>query len=346
MKAIIKKRMYPCRALILLLGSVFLCNTSYADNVRCGPDSNITNSITAFDFNSLPSEIPDTVPIGTTIYDVTMNLDLWCAKDISAASGGARKIYINREALDNVLGSQSGLTFYVTINGERDSARRSYDSGYTTNALFLQGLATSFYTRLNVSVRVELVKTGQNVALSPLRNDIWLFSIGDAGTGYLRYRATNVKKLSFSAYTCNISTPSMHQRLPEVNIADLKSNGRVEGHEADFSVSLNCNGDLWSTLSINMAFNGSPVAGLERQGVYPFRKGNNEIAEGIGFQIRHRNGAGDYVESGNGEFFKIGDFTQQSKILTVPLKANYYRISDRLSPGELTGSVTYIVDYM
>jgi type 1 fimbria pilin len=348
MSHIIRKNKFNVGALLLLVASAFMCNKSYAI-IRCGPDSNVTNSNTAFDFNELPNQIPTTVPVGTTIYDVTMDLELWCAIDITTQTipPAERMIYVNRDDISNALGSNSGLTFYITINGDRNTVSQSYESGHITDVYFVQGLQTKYYTKLTVPVRVELVKTGQNISISPLRNDIWLFSIGDAGTGYLRYRATNAKKLNFTEFTCNTTTPDIYQTLPTLDISDLKGNGRVDTHTTDFSVSLNCNGNLWSTLSINMSFNGTTVPGLENSGVYQFfNRTSGDAAEGIGFQILHQNGSGDYVETGNNAWFKVGNFSERSEILNIPLRAAYYKTGDKVMPGEVTGRVTYTVDYM
>ena len=256
------------------------------------------------------------------------------------------KIYINRNTTDDALGNASGLSFFVTINGERDNISKSYDSGYTTDKIFLAGLPTSSYTKIRVAVRVELVKTGENVAISPFRNDVWLFSIGDPGTGYLRYRATNVRNLSFSTFTCNTTTKNIHQTLRSLNVSELPRSGRADNYVTDFSVALQCNGDLWSTLSINMALSGTPIAGLEANGVYPFfdRAGNR--AEGIGFQILHQESGGAFIETANNAWFKIGDFNAGSEQLIVPLRAAYYRTQEKVTLGELTGTVTYTVDYM
>ena len=348
MEHIIKKTPFRWGMLFLLIMAPFICHKSYATTVRCGPDSNTSNSITAFDFNQLPNQIPNTVPVGTTIYDVTMDLELWCAKEINASTvtSGYEKIYINRDNINNILGNNSGLTFYVTINGDRGTAAKSYDSGYTTNAVFATGLSTSYYTKITIPVRVELVKTAQNVSMSPMKNDVWLFSVGDAGTGYMRYRATNVKKLSFSEFTCNATTPDIYQTLPVLNISEIQTSGSVDGHTIDFPLSLRCNGNLWSTLSINMAFSGTPVTGLERNGVYQFLNDSGTVAQGIGFQILHQNSAGDFIETANGEWFKIGDFISRNEIITVPLRAAYYRTSGNLTPGALKGTVTYTIDYM
>ena len=348
MNHIIKKNKFKIGALSLLVASAFMCNKSYA-TIRCGPDSNITNSNIAFDFNELPNQIPTSVPIGTTIYQQNMELELWCAVDITTQTipPEKRMIYINRDDIDNALGKDSGLTFYITINGDRNTTAQSYESGVVTDVYFAQGLQTKYYTKLTVPVTVELVKTAQNIKLSPLRNDIWLFSIGDAGTGYLRYRATNAKKLQFTEFTCNTTTPDIYQTLPTLDIAELKGNGRVDTHTTDFSVSLNCNGDLWSTLSINMSFDGTTVNGLERSGVYQFfSTTSGEAAEGIGFQILHQNGLGEFVETPNKEWFKVGSFSEHSEILNVPLRAAYYKTGGKVMPGEVTGRVTYTVDYM
>ncbi|UQY44130.1 type 1 fimbrial protein [Erwinia sp. PK3-005] len=346
---LIKKDLCSTGAFLLLGMLCLVCNKSYATIIVCDSDSHITNSITAFDFNKLPNQIPDMLPVGTTIYDVTMNLDLWCAKEFNTEtimSPGPKKIYINRHNTDNALGDKSGLAFYVTINGDRDKISKVYDSGYTTDKMFINGMPTSNYTKLSIPVRIELVKTGANVALSPFRNDVILFSIGDAGTGNMRYRATNVRDLSFSSYTCNITTPTIHQTLPELNVADLPGSGRADNYVTDFSVLLRCNGKLWSTLSINMAFSGTPVAGLAQNGVYPFFDRFGKMAEGIGFQILHQDGNGSFIESGNNSKFKIGDFSKGNQYLNVPLRAAYYRTQEKVTLGELTGTVTYIVDYM
>lgn len=348
MKNIIKKKKFKAGALFLLVASAFMCNKSYAI-IHCGPDSNVTNSNIAFDFNELPNQIPTSVPVGTTIYQQDMELELWCAIDIKTETipPEVKMIYVNRDNIENTLGKDSGLTFYITINGDRSSVAQSYESGTTTDIYFANGLPTKYYTKLTVPVRVELVKTSQNIKLSPLRNDIWLFSIGDAGTGYLRYRATNAKKLTFTEFTCNTVTPNITQTLPTLDISEIKSNGRVDTHTTDFSVGLNCNGDLWSTLSINMSFSGTAVSGLEGSGVYQFfNSTSGEVAEGIGFQLLHQNGAGEYVETPDKAWFKVGNFSDRSEVLNVPLRAVYYKTGGKVMPGEVTGRVTYTVDYM
>ncbi|MGD8204206.1 fimbrial protein [Pantoea sp. FN0305] len=350
MNDLIKKGSRNTGYVILLAASGFICHTSYATTVRCAPDSNTSNNVFAFDFNKLPNQIPNKVPIGATIYDVTMNLDLWCAKELNTgtiiAGPEKAKIYINRGNTTNALGNKSGLTFFVTINGERDAVSKSYDSGYSTDKVFVPGISTSNYTKISVPVRVELVKTGESMAISPFRNDVSLFSIGDAGYGYIHYWATNVRKLSFSEYTCNTTTPNIYQTLPGLNVAELPQSGRADNHVTDFSVSLQCNGNIWSTLSINMAFSGTPVAGLERNGVYPFFNRAGSMAEGIGFQILHQDSTGAFVESENNAWFKIGSFSSSSHVLTVPLRAAYYRTKEKVTPGELTGTVTYTINYM
>lgn len=348
MKDLIKKRGGSAGAGFLLLASLLMCKTGFASTIRCGPDSNISNTITAFDFNKLPNQIPNSLAVGTTIYDVTMNLDLWCAKELVTGNipSGKEKIYINRNTVDDALGANSGLAFYVTINGERDKVSKSYDSGYSTNVFFVQGLSTSYYTKISIPVRIELVKVAENLVIDPFRNDVWLFSVGDAGTGNMRYRATNVRKLSFSEYTCNTATPNIHQTLPEINVSELPTEGRMDAHVADFSISLQCNGNLWSTLSIKMALSGTPAPGLERNGVYQFRHRSGELAEGIGFQLLHQDSTGAFIETENNQWFKVGDFLSSSQLLTIPLRAAYYRINEKVSPGELTGTVTYTVDYM
>lgn len=348
MNALIKNYLRHSGKIILLLVSCCIANLSYATTIRCGQDSHVTNSVTAFDFNKLPNNIPNNLPLGTTIYDVTMNLELWCAKEFNTGTihTGKEKIYINRDTIDNTLGDKSGLSFYVTINGERDKAKRSYDSGYTTDVFFASGVPTSNYTKIRVPVRVELVKTGETEAITPFRNDVWLFSVGDAGLGYIRYRATNVRKLSFSEYTCNITTPNIHQTLPGLKVSELPQSGRADKQAIDFAIALRCNGNISSTLSINMALNGTPVAGLENHGVYPFFDRSGNMAEGIGFQILHQDSTGAFIETANNAWFKIGNFSSANKLLTVPLRAAYYRTDQKVTPGELTGLVTYTVNYM
>ena len=67
MSELIKKSLCSVGRLLLLWMSCAICHISYASTVRCAPDSNISNSVTAFDFNKLPNQIPKTVPTGTTI---------------------------------------------------------------------------------------------------------------------------------------------------------------------------------------------------------------------------------------------------------------------------------------
>lgn len=350
MKHRIKNSGYSTGLLLLLLVVSFTCRIGYAGTLVCSANSNISNSNIIFNFNKLPHLIPAMVPVGTTIYDETMELDLWCAKEFNTANitSGRQKIYINRHNADNAFGHNSGLSFYVTINGERDTLSKSYDSGYSTAVIHTSsgGPVTAYYTKLHVSVRVELVKTAEKIKTDAMNNDVTLFSVGDAGTGSVHYRATGVKKIQPSDYTCNAITPNIYQSLPEIHVAELPARGRVETHVTDFSISLQCNGDLWSTLAINMAFNGTPVAGLEPNGVYQFLNRSGETAEGIGFQILHQDSTGAFIETGNNAWFKIGDFLARNKVVNVPLRAAYYRVKENVTPGELTGTITYTVNYM
>ncbi|QHM73157.1 fimbrial protein [Mixta intestinalis] len=347
---IIKKTGVKAGSLLLLFTAPFIYNNSYASTVECENISNSVIAVNVFDFNNLPTQLPKSVPVGTTIYEATVNVDARCAKKLSGIASGPQKIYASRNAIKNPLGSKSGLTFYVTINGERGTERKSYDTGLTTEAFIVTGLNNKDdYTKVNIPVHVELVKTGENVSISPLSNDVWLFSLGDSGTGNLRFRATNVKKLSFTDYTCNVTSPNIQQTLPLINMVNLKNVGPVTGYSTDFNVSLNCNGNLWSTLAVKMAFSGQTVTGLEQQGVYQFLDQSGAIAEGIGFQIFHKNSSGNYVSSAKNEWFEIGNFANniigQSDTITVPLRASYYRTSGNLNPGMYSGTITYTVDY-
>ncbi|QHM77550.1 hypothetical protein C7M52_03549 [Mixta theicola] len=346
----IKKTGFKSGGLLLLFAAPFICNKSFAATVECENVSNSVAAINVFDFNSLPAQIPKSVPVGTTIYETTIHLDARCAKSLSGLASGPQKIYVSRNAIKNPLGSKSGLTFYVTIKGERGTERKSYDTGLVTEAFVVSGLGNKDdYTKVNIPIYVELVKTGENVSISPLSNEVWLFSLGDSGTGNLRFRAQNVKKLAFTDYTCNVTTPSIQQTLPLVNVADLKNVGPVPGYSTDFNVSLNCNGNLWSTLAINMAFSGQTVTGLEQQGVYQFLGPTGTAAEGIGFQIFHKDSSGGYVSPAKNEWFEIGNFANniigQGDIITVPLRAAYYRTNGNLNPGMYSGTVTYTIDY-
>ncbi|QKJ89247.1 fimbrial protein [Paramixta manurensis] len=349
MKFVTGKIMRSRPVILIFLMIFYLAGpAAYAASViKCGSDSNTSNSINAFDFDLLPNQIPDTVPVGTTIYDTTMDLELWCAKAPGSIGSGEEKIYVNREPIQGTLGSKSGLSFFITINGERSDQRKTYDSGYTTSAIFLQGLATSYYTKIKVPVRIELVKTGENVQLNPAANYIFLFSVGDQGRGELLYRAININKLGFSSFTCNTLNTDIHRTLPVLNLANINGiTGRIDGYADDFSIRLNCNGELWSTLSINMAFNGAMIPGLESQGVYLFTSANDGgVAKGIGFQLLHKDASDQYVTSGKGEWFKVGNFTSGLNTLDVPVRAVYYKTAEQSSPGKLTGIVTFTIDY-
>ncbi|WP_006316832.1 fimbrial protein [Serratia inhibens] len=304
-------------------------------------------SYVLFDFLSFPNKIPKELPIGTTIYDKTIELSLWCAKKLG--SFGNESIFLNRMDLTDVLGKDSGLTIFITLNGKRGHNFEMINTGYSTSIPYIQGVPSENYLNFKSTVRFELVKTGENKVINPKGGYYQtLFSVGSQADGDLTFLMNNANKLQFTTQTCDVSGDKNIQiALPDQNVNELTSIGPVEGKNKDFSINLNCSSDIWSTMKIMMSLTGTSVGGLGNNGVFEFRNATTDaVVSGLGVQMLRQLSSLGYEEITNGAWFKIGQFGEGRTQISVPFRARYYRTTNaKVEAGNVKSLVTYTINY-
>ncbi|MEE4408893.1 MULTISPECIES: fimbrial protein [unclassified Serratia (in: enterobacteria)] len=304
-------------------------------------------SYVLFDFLSFPNKIPKDLPMGSTIYDKTVELPIWCAKKMG--SFGAESVYLNRMDLTDVLGKDSGLTVFVTLNGKRGDKYEMIDTGYSTNIPYVQGLPVENYLNFKTSVRIELVKTGPNNIIEAKGGFYQiLFSVGSQSDGSLSFLMNNANNLQFTMQTCDISGDKNIQiALPDLNINELRTVGPIEGHSKDFTINLNCSADIWSTMNIMMSLAGTSAGGTGTNGVFEFRNSTSgDAISGLGVQMLRQLSSSAYEEITNGAWFKIGQFGEGQTLISVPFRARYYRTTNaKVEAGMVKSLVTYTVNY-
>lgn len=304
-------------------------------------------SFVIFDFASFPNKIPKDLPIGATIYDKTVDLSIWCAKKIGG-SGKKESVFLNRMDLTDILGRDSGLAVFITLNGRRGYNLESINTGYETNIPYVGGISPENYLHFTTPVRIELVKTGENKSIAPKNGNVQrLFTVGSQMDGDLTFLMNNTNKLQFTTQTCDISGEKNIQiALPDQNVNELSSIGPVTGKDKDFSINLNCNSDIWSTMKIMMSLTGTLAAG-GGNGVFEFRNAStDDVISGLGVQMLRQLSSSGYEEITNGAWFKIGQFDEGRTQIRVPFRARYYRTTNaKVEAGKVKSLVTYTINY-
>lgn len=328
-------------ALILLMAT---CSQAWAE-LNCDFSSGYQDK-TALDFNLIPNQIQTDVPIGTVIYSKTMHLSLWCAKKITGNFWEEENVYINTKNMSNALGSNSGLTIFVTVNGDRNYTARRFDLGISTAIPYAAGLSTDSYLNFEQDIVIELVKTGENSTLSPKSSQIRVFDIGSAGDGILQFNMKNTAKLTFTTQTCEVTGDGNYTfSLPSLDTSQISALGQVTGFNHDFNVDLTCNSSLWSSLGIYMSLSGQGVTGLEKEGVFSFKDlSTGDVSDEIAVQLFRQDGS-DWLPVTLGEKFKFTEFGSGFSTVSIPLRAGYYALKSGPSPGDFQSIVIYTISY-
>lgn len=304
---------------------------------------------TLFNFNEMPNGINASAPVGTVLFTKTHQIPVWCAKDGRKGSSisGPEPIYLNRADVSSVFGSNSGLTLYITLSGDRGNTRKAFNTGLQTSYTWLPGLSTNDATRFTLDVTIELVKTAENTTLSA-KNSVVLFSVGDQfDTSDMVFYMKNANNLVFTTQTCDVTGSGNYTaNLPPLNISDVKTTGPVDGHTADINVQLSCNSTLWSTQAIVMKLTGQDVPGAASDGLFFFKSlDSGESAPGIALQMFQGARGQPFAPITVGQNFEVGNFEDGQSVVTIPLRAGYYVRDKNMTPGKLQSILIYQIDY-
>ncbi|WP_435928707.1 fimbrial protein [Dryocola sp. BD613] len=318
--------------------------------LKCGTDSPFLNN-SGLNFNTdMPNGINASAPVGTILYRKDMEISVWCGKDMNNSgswSTEAEEIFVTRKNLSDILGSNSGLTVYVTINGDRGTSRKAFGTGIKTTTPWIhESIDNSYLDRVTVNVTVELVKTGENNTLNA-KVDTVLFDIGDAYDGSIQYFMKGAKKLTFTTQTCEVKdSGNFSATLDSLSINNIRSAGPIETPSRDFMVSIICNSDLWSTQNILMKITGDSIPEMTSQGLFHWKNINTgENAKDIALQLLQGANGANYIPVVPGEDFIIGNFEKRLKEVTIPLRARYYATGMDLSAGDVQAVLFYNIDY-
>ncbi|MTH45705.1 fimbrial protein [Intestinirhabdus alba] len=323
-------------------------------DLKCGTDSQSLNN-SGIDFaKDVPRQINSSAPVGTVLYRKEMELSLWCGKDLSKTSSWdttPEEIVIRRENLANMLGSDSGLAIYITINGDRGTSAKIFRTGVETNIPWVSNsIDNSYLPRAVVNVTIELVKTGENKKLNVKSNTMKLFSVQSSlgtDTDLTYYLKNGRSNLDFTIQTCDINgSGNFTATIDTLNTSSIHSVGPIESPSRDFNVSIICNSDLWSTQSIVMKITGNNVAGMADQGLFHWKDLETGLnAENIALQLLQGADGSSYVPVVPGEKFVVGNFENRLSTVTIPLRARYYATGTTISAGEVQSVLFYNIDY-
>ncbi|MGU3413093.1 fimbrial protein [Enterobacteriaceae bacterium C23F] len=338
------KRIFSLLALLGLFAGA--AAPAYAE-LTCGSDSPVFSNA-AMDFSKIPNQINTSVPINTVIYSKETVATIWCGKKLTGSNPFTEEeIFINRITTTNILGSNSGLTVYVTINGNRGTTGKNFGTGVVTNKPWTNGLDTDYLDRVTVNVTVELVKTGENLSLNPKSNNIQLFTVGTQGAGDTQYYLRNNNYLNFTIQTCDIyGDGNFSAELNPLSVNSIHAPGAIDSPTRDFDVLINCNSDLWSTQNILMKITGESISGMENLGLYKWKNvSTGEEVPDMALQLL-QGASGSYEPVVPGQNFVVGNFEEGLTVVRIPLRAKYYATGvSQLTPAEVRSVLVYNIDY-
>ncbi|MEX1843596.1 fimbrial protein [Enterobacter cloacae] len=307
--------------------------------------ANGDGSATLIDLSNRVKVTPGT-PVGTTLFSQTFTgLKAKCS--LTTATGSAETAYFSRPNLSTALGG--GLTLFVTYKGNRNSTAANISTGVMVSdrSAFL-GLASSFWQEVSLDpVTVEIVKTGTTGATSASAN-ITIGSVGstlqtsDKAIFYLRGANT----ISYMAETCTVPTPaSFDVSLGSVGVSSSGFGSGVGSTSAakDFSINLSCDTGVSGAFKVMMQLDGTPVSGLENQGVLALtNSGASGVAGGVGVQVLNK---ANSTPVSFAKPWQVGAYPISASLITVPFSARYYQTAASVTPGTANSSMTYTISY-
>jgi len=302
---------------------------------------------TALDMKTLGITLSSAIPIGTTVYEGSMKVDVKCGlnfldyqEDLSA------EVYLKRLAMpEGSLGY--GLTLYLGYGGEYSNQAGSVATGkmITTYAGVTGGGILNDYTEFTLDVPFKIVRTSSD--LKPVtRTTLNLFQIGSAVIGSdENYVATNLRNnaVTIKDETCSVAS-NVNQVVPLGSYSTSKSSGLGAGigqtsDAVPFNIQLNCESLLSGTFDVLMQFDGDAVSGLSDLGVLSLNSSSS--ASGVGVQILNENQQPIALTAP----FNVAAYPLSTALVSVPLYARYYQTAETVSPGSANAVATYTLSY-
>ncbi|MBS3046391.1 fimbrial protein [Enterobacter mori] len=324
---------------VLLMGS---CFPAFAV-LKC--EAQNTSTLLTFGKDVAALKVSASTPIGAVLLSRQVDFNVACS--LNSLTDGAELAYFKRKELGSLLGN--GLTVYVTFNGNRGSAAAPISTGTSiTNRNGFIGLPSSQWQQLNLSVVIEVVKTGA-APITPITvpTTLNLFTIDSRVIGTpASYFIQGANSTSFVNDTCLVNGGASFS-VPMGSVTTSSSTGFGSGvgsvsADKSFAIDLTCDTALSGAFNIMMTLNGSAVTGQATNGVLALSN-DTGAASGAGIQVLH--GASQLPVT-FGTAWKIGSFPLSGTAINVPFIARYYQTASTITPGVANGTMTYTIDYM
>jgi type 1 fimbria pilin len=329
---------------LLACGILWLASPAAQADLKCATGD---GSATLVDLASSVKVTPST-PIGTTLFSQTFTgIKAKCSTSTLRETATA---YFVRPNLSTVLGS--GLTLFVTYNGNRNSTAGNISTGVTVNnnSAFL-GLPSSSWQDVALGpITVEIVKTGATGTSAPgtVSANLTIGSVGstlqtsDKALYYLRGGNT----IGYLAETCKVPSPaSFNVELGNI-AASTSGFGSGVGSTStakDFAIALSCDTAISGAFKVMLQLDATPVSGLASQGVLALTDaGKPGVAGGVGVQVLNRTTSTPVALATP---WLVGNFPMSSSLINVPFSARYYQTAARVTPGTANSSMTYTISY-
>jgi len=341
------KRAVKIFALVMLAINVVVMMTSGA---RAAADTKLTckapMTTAAIDLKTLGLTLSAAVPVGTTVYEGSMTVDVQCGINyLQYAEGLTAEVYFKR--LANAEGSLGyGLTMYLGYGGEYSNEAGSIATGeiIKTFAGIPTGGILNDWTNFQLTVPFRIVKTSSS--LTPVaRSNLNLFRVGSLEEGSdENYVATNLRTyVTVKDETCAVAG-NANQDVPLGSYSVNRSNGLGSGigqtsSAIPFTIQLNCEALLAGTFDVMMQFDGDTVNGLSDSGVVALN--STSTASGVGVQILN----GEQQPIALATPFAVASYPLSNALVTVPLYARYYQTASTINPGTANAVATYTISY-
>lgn len=330
---------------LLACSMLWLASPAAQADLKCATGD---GSATLVDLASSVKVTPST-PIGTTLFSQTFTgIKAKCSTSTLRETATA---YFVRPNLSTVLGS--GLTLYVTYNGNRNSTAGNISTGVTVtnNSAFL-GLPSSSWQDVTLGpITVEIVKTGATGTSAPgtVSANLTIGSVGstmqssDKALYYLRGGNT----IGYLAETCKVPSPASFE-VPLGSTAVNSSSGFGSGVGStstakDFAIALSCDTAISGAFKVMLQLDATPVSGLASQGVLALTNaGASGVAGGVGVQVLNRTTSTPVALATP---WLVGNFPMSSSLINVPFSARYYQTAAKITPGTADSSMTYTISY-
>lgn len=301
----------------------------------------------ALDMKTIGITLSSAIPIGTTVYEGNMKVDVKCGINfLDYKENLSAEVYFKRLTMpEGSLGY--GLSLYLGYGGEYSNQAGSVATGQmiTTYAGVTGGGTLNDYTEFTLDVPFKIVRTSSD--LKPItRTTLDMFQIGSAVIGSdENYVATNLRNnaITIKDETCSVAS-NVNQVVPLGPHTTSKSSGLGSGigqtsDAVPFNIQLNCESLLSGTFDVLMQFDGDAVSGLSDLGVLSLNSSSS--ASGVGVQILNENQQPIALTAP----FNVAAYPLSTALVSVPLYARYYQTAETVSPGSANAVATYTISY-